>query len=599
VTGFPTLHDFVWPAPLPALSALALTAGLLGAGRRLAERVFGVRAGPLEVAAGFVGACAGTAAAAHGLAWAGLALRWGCAALGAGLAALGLLELRRAPAALRALREALSGGGLVDRLMLAAAFAAFAGCLAGALGPACEQDVLAYHLGVPVDWFREGRAAARPDWMHARLAGLGEALNLLGLACGTDALGAVLQCAGVGAAAVALGASAPDAAGRRLAVVLVAACPLVLGLGAIAKPQMLPSAALAVAVALCMKEGEGRGARLVLAAAAAAFAVASKHSYLLAALPVAVLWARAAAPLPRRGPAIGLAVAAVLAVAAPHFLRNALWHGDPLSPLLERWSAAPDGEVVEFARYLREWGSDGPHPALAVLAPVGGTPMLQTFGICAILALAGLAARGPWRRVAAAGALQALLVVALGQPRPRFFLDPWLLLSMAWISSRAGPLPALPRFGLALQGAAAAALSIVLGALTGTGAIAPPLRESVVQRYAWRAAACRWIDETIPADARVVTSMNCAAFFPRPHRHWGETAPESPERAKDWRPPPLHRGFGATHFVADDDATRSAVEADMAYDGAVRADLWFESVGRNPFRRAGRDRITVWTYAGR
>lgn len=74
----------------------------------------------------------------------------------------------------------------------------------GAPGPPTDIDSAAYHLSVPLAWLSSGGAMPTPDWFHARLVGLGEALNLLGLAAGTDCFGAVLQASGVIAAIVAL-----------------------------------------------------------------------------------------------------------------------------------------------------------------------------------------------------------------------------------------------------------------------------------------------------------------------------------------------------------------------------------------------------------
>ena len=37
--------------------------------------------------------------------------------------------------------------------------------LLAALGPATDADSLDYHLGVPLDWLRNGGAYARPDWL--------------------------------------------------------------------------------------------------------------------------------------------------------------------------------------------------------------------------------------------------------------------------------------------------------------------------------------------------------------------------------------------------------------------------------------------------
>ncbi len=52
--------------------------------------------------------------------------------------------------------------------------------LLAALGPATDADSLDYHLGAAMEWLRAGGTTVRADWLHFRLAGLGEPLIALG-----------------------------------------------------------------------------------------------------------------------------------------------------------------------------------------------------------------------------------------------------------------------------------------------------------------------------------------------------------------------------------------------------------------------------------
>ena len=95
------------------------------------------------------------------------------------------------------LKAYFKGASWTERLGLGLSLVITLALFGAVLGPATDADSLEYHLGVPLDWLRHGGAYARPDWFHARLAGLGEAINMLGLAMGTDNLGAVFQAAGL------------------------------------------------------------------------------------------------------------------------------------------------------------------------------------------------------------------------------------------------------------------------------------------------------------------------------------------------------------------------------------------------------------------
>ena len=127
------------------------------------------------------------------------------------------------------------------------------GLFAAALGPAVDADSLEQHLAVPLDWLRHGGAYPRPDWLTARYVGLGESLNMLGLAGGTDGLGAALQAAGLAVALIAVMAFAKGREDRLFAVVLVVACPIILPLITNQKPQLLPVAALTVALVIVVR----------------------------------------------------------------------------------------------------------------------------------------------------------------------------------------------------------------------------------------------------------------------------------------------------------------------------------------------------------
>ena len=59
--------------------------------------------------------------------------------------------------------------------------------------PSIDADSLDYHLGIGIDIVREGKLINRQDWLHFRLAGSGEYLNLLGIIVGSKNFGQILQ----------------------------------------------------------------------------------------------------------------------------------------------------------------------------------------------------------------------------------------------------------------------------------------------------------------------------------------------------------------------------------------------------------------------
>ena len=59
--------------------------------------------------------------------------------------------------------------------------------------PSLDADTLDYHLGFGLDIIREGNLTNRQDWLHFRLAGAGEYINLIGLIFGSKNFGQVIQ----------------------------------------------------------------------------------------------------------------------------------------------------------------------------------------------------------------------------------------------------------------------------------------------------------------------------------------------------------------------------------------------------------------------
>src|SRR4030095_6040319 len=226
---FIRLEDLLLPSPLPAILALLIVLGTLYLSQRGARWLRLRVSGPVEYAAMFVLTTGFFGALVHALAWAGYAsipaLRTG----GWALAALGILQLSRLRLSrLKALLyEYISSPSLAFRCALVLCILTVVGLFTAALGPPTDADSLDYHLGVPLDWLRHGGAYPRPDWLHARLVGgLGECLIMLGLAAGTDVLGAVFQATALVVALVGVAAFAKTQADRLFAGLLVIGCPV-------------------------------------------------------------------------------------------------------------------------------------------------------------------------------------------------------------------------------------------------------------------------------------------------------------------------------------------------------------------------------------
>jgi Protein of unknown function (DUF1420) len=523
--SFLRLEDLLLPPPLPAILSLLIVLGTLNLSTLGARWIKTENKTPIELAAVFVITTGLLSAFLHALAWAGhasiLALRFAACLLGA-LGIVGIAKLKPGKV-VNLLREYWREGSRVERCALTVSVLTIIGLLAAALGPAVDADSLEQHLAVPLDWLRRGGAYPRLDWFTARYVGLGESLNMMGLAAGTDGLGAAFQATGLIAALIAVSAFAKTRADQLFAVLLVVACPIILPLLVNQKSQLLPAAGLTVALVILVKRFNSFDlSTAFLAFGCAAFAMGSKHSFLLSG-SVVVLIGLIAAVRARRFSSAVLVLAVFFAIiAAPVFARNWVFYGDPLSPLLERWRPDGDPAVIAYAQQsLRDYGGPmTPEKLLRLPWDLVVTPRLglvhEGLGLGIFGFLLALHERGRLRQLLLAALGAFVLVVALGQPTPRFFLEPYLWCAAAAAAAPSRPLKSLFFVVLSVQAALVAGVAIYLGVILFSGALTPTQRERAMTLMAPGYAEAKWLDAILPLDAVVLGEYRYRALLPRP-----------------------------------------------------------------------------------
>jgi uncharacterized protein DUF1420 len=531
---FLQLRDVLLPPPLPLLLSLLLVLGLLHLSWRGARWLMGENLRLVDYAAAFVCTTGLVAAVLHALAWAGYASLPLLRSLGGGLVALAPLELRRwRGASVRpVLQTYFQGVSRTERLGLGVALVITLALWGAAFGPITHVDSLDYHLAVPLDWLRYGGAYARPDWFHARLVGLGEAINMLGLAMGADNLGAVFQATGLLIAMIGVTAFATTHSARIFGLLCVAACPVTLTLVTTQKWQMLPAAGLTVALVLVVDRKrlfDLHTALLVFGCVA--FAAGSKYSFLLSASVVGLLGLYVAHCAGRLCAALGILIACGVCLAAPVFARNLVFYGDPLSPLLERWKPDGDPAVIAFAQYLREWSESCgdlqecgvvnwltflllPWHLVISLKP-SAFPLVLGIGVLVVFLLVRRGGDGLRRLIPLAALAASLLNLALGQLTPRHFLEPYLWCTAVAVPGPARPLKSFFVLALTVQGVLVAAVAVYLGALLFGGALTPAWRDRVMTVMTDGYAKAKWLDTVLPHDAVVLDNFRYHALMPR------------------------------------------------------------------------------------
>jgi hypothetical protein len=478
-----------------------------------------------ELAALFVLTAGLLAAFAHAIAWVGYAclpiLRW----IGWALAVFGAVELTKwkPEKVVSLLGEYWRDGSRIERFALIISVLILVGLFAAALGPATDTDSLDYHLAVPLDWLRHGGAYPRPDWFSATYVGLGESLNMLGLAAGTDGLGAAFQAAGLVVALLGVTALARTQKDQLFAVLLVVACPIIATLITAQKPQLLPAAALTVAlVVLVNRFNSFNFSTALLAFGCVAFAMASKHSFLLTGSVVVLLGLLAAVRTQRLRLGLLVSAGCFAVFVMPVFARNFVFYGDPMPPMLERWLPGGDPTLIRLAEALREPGTRITLETFARLpldlltSNLNPEQLHDVLGIGMLAFLLALRGRGSTRLLLLAGFSGFALIAAFAPLGVRYFFESYLWFAAAVVSVPASPLKSLFFVALTAQATLVAGLAIYLGVVLFPGALTQTWRDRVMTQIAPGYSAAKWLDTTLPPDAVLYEEFRYRAFLPRP-----------------------------------------------------------------------------------
>ncbi|MHB9073519.1 MAG: DUF1420 family protein [Desulfobaccales bacterium] len=524
---FLKLEDLLAPPPLSALLAIFMVLGLNNLGSRITRQLPQASALPLRKAAAFVLASALVATTVYVLALFGAAYLWLLRVMAWLLAALGLTELlrfngERVLQVIPRLRQRWQelppwGKAAVPPLLIAGI-----GLLLTALSPPTDADSLDYHLGVPLDILRHHGFFFRPDWLTARLMGLGESLNLLGLAGGTDILGSTLQFSGLIAAIAGVMTLAKTDMDRILVAVAIIGCPVVMFLVPNQKPQMLPTAATTIALLLLAERFRAMDAKtLVVALSCVFFAISCKYSFILTGGVLVGLALLAAYRAHLLGLALGLCLAAYMVLVFPVHWHNLIFYGDPISPLLEKFKTVSNPAVLRLATQMRTYSEYTLFPfPLGMLLPGSVGTLSTVLGLGPLLLFTELKeARAHLipRILLGCAAVVAGCIIVLCQRQARFFFEPYLWIVAAGAASAWTPGKSLLFKFMMVQLVLVALMALFGAATLFPGSLTSAGRDRVMSRAAFGYAETRWLNQILPPEAVVLSNVKSSALMPRPH----------------------------------------------------------------------------------
>jgi hypothetical protein len=473
-------------------------------------------------------------------------------------------------------------------------------------GPVADIDSLDYHLGVPLDWIRHGGAYPRLDWYHARLIGLGEMINMLGLAMGTDCLGAAFQGSGIIVAIIAVAGLAPKARDVIFASAIVLTCPSILFLAFSQKPQLLPSAATALALSIVMNRFRSLdSSSLFLVTGCLSFAIGCKYSFLLsgALISLLILGAMWKSGIHVRHAVLCLLV--TLVVAGPIYARNYAYYGDPVSPMLEALKAKRDPSVVIFSSHLKNFAGDRSLPNLLrlpwhLIATRHPGKILTVLGIGVLSFVLVSWKRFDHRTIMVASIALAGMITAFGQLSARFFLEPYLWIGIAAAGIDWTNLKKAVQALLTLQGIPVAAIAIFAAITFMPGIVTASGRDAFMAAATEGYSAARWIDRSLAQGEVITVESRSVVLLPRPFISIDLTRFQpntlNANKPTDIRLAENMGNFGLTTLLLAAERQKSIFATLRPYLIPALISAQFVSSSRNPLMRGTPYTLTVYKY---
>jgi len=383
-----------------------------------------------------------------------------------------------------------------------------------------DSDSLSYHLALPVEILQKSSLWFNKDNLHFRMAGFGEMLNLLGVANGCPQLGAFVQVISLLYVLHAFLATCKPEQQLNLLVLLLG-IPTLLFLLPNQKHQLTGILCTTICFLFLTKKPTITNRILTLFVCVMLFAAGIKYSFILSCVALILLF------LLKNPAGVTLSsffkrlVILSIVILGPQLLFRWYYFGDPLSPLLEGFLVYPDPVVLKLHTYIKNYKESAFAFPIGLLVTNSPGQISTILGASAlVLGFLPFLFRFYRAEVAVIIFLMAAILVG-GQVSSRFFMEPLLWTIPLFVSVYSSS----PYFRYFLLIPKLQIFIIVPLLLFGLYNMSPSLlsdklRHEVMMRSANGYAESLWLDEILPADARIATTSRSRAFLPRPYLPW-------------------------------------------------------------------------------
>lgn len=220
--------------------------------------------------------------------------------------------------------------------------------------PSLDADTLDYHLGVGLDIIREGKLNNRQDWLHFRLAGAGEYINLIGLIFGSKNFGQIIQFSSLLILFFSLKSVLGNKNQNKIFYYLIFSSPILIILIFSQKYQLLGSSLIFFSFVLLHKFSTNpKRNTLTLIIFSTLFLTTLKHSFIIPGLILLILTLYFSKIKNHLFYFFLNLSVLFLILCIPHYIKNLYFYGDPISPLLEHFKNTPSEDIINFSNSIK------------------------------------------------------------------------------------------------------------------------------------------------------------------------------------------------------------------------------------------------------
>ena len=220
-------------------------------------------------------------------------------------------------------------------------------------------------------------------------------------------------------------------------------------------------------------------------------------------------------------------IISALIIIAPIYIRNYIYFGDPITPMLEYLKADPNPLIVRFAESLKSYGGEINMYNVAILPITLGI----TFDISLISTVLGIGTFSFfYTRLNNYNAKMLLFlalaicgsVLLIGNISPRYFLDVYWLVLGSLCYSKLNNNIFYFRTLLLVQAALFSLISTFGVIFLFPGSLSASFRDKVMAKSAVGYEESKWLDNKLPDDAYILAQVRSKALLPRRFVPWDQ-----------------------------------------------------------------------------